>query len=165
MASRRIDDLVPELQILANKFLEECKKVELPFFITCTARSIQEQTALYAQGRQSLDEVNRLRKAANMPDITEKENKKPVTWTMASKHIVNLYDNNPNNDKARAFDIALLDKNGKATWDVKISVNKNKIPDYEEAGAIGEKLGLKWGGRFKDKNGKPKPDYSHFELE
>jgi len=85
------------------------------------------------------------------------ENRKKVTWTLASKHIVDLDDGNPGNDKARAFDIA-IEKNQQPSWDLKADVNENDIPDYEEAGRIGESVGLKWGGRFR------KPDYVHFEL-
>jgi hypothetical protein len=48
---------------------------------------------------------------------------------------------------------------------VKCDVNKDGELDYYEAGIIGESLGLIWGGRFKDKYGKPIPDYVHFELQ
>lgn len=72
---------------------------------------------------------------------------KIVTWTRASKHT-----------ERRAFDIAILNQ-GKPIWDVKVDVNENDIPDYQEAGKIGESVRLVWGGRFKS------PDYCHFELE
>lgn len=130
---------------------------KLPFAVTCTARNVKVQVALYAQGRQTLEEVNTLRKIAGVAPITEEENKKKVTWTLNSKHIIDLDDGNPENDSSRAFDIVLL-KDGKASWDIKVSVNGNDIPDYTEAGMIGESVGLKWGGRFSS------PDYPHFEL-
>jgi peptidoglycan L-alanyl-D-glutamate endopeptidase CwlK len=69
-----------------------------------------------------------------------------VTWTRKSKHI-----------EGTAFDIAIL-KDGKPVWDVKVSVDGDNIPDYEEAAAIGEACGLIAGARFKNK------DYPHFEL-
>lgn len=31
-------------------------------------------------------------------------------------------------------------------------------------GALGEELGLKWGGRFRDARGNPTPDGNHFEV-
>jgi hypothetical protein len=43
-------------------------------------------------------------------------------------------------------------------WDTKIDVDADHIPDYEEAGKIGESVGLVWGGRWKI------PDYPHFQL-
>lgn len=69
-----------------------------------------------------------------------------VTWTRNSKH-----------NRRLAFDIALF-VDRRASWDLKKDVNENEIPDYEEAGRIGEEVGLAWGGRW------TKPDYCHFEL-
>ncbi len=157
MASRKIEDLTPQMQLLYAKFKEKMDAAKITFIVTCTARTVKEQQALYAQGRQPIREVNILRRMADLPSITEQENKNKVTWTLASKHLVDLDDGNKENDKSRAFDIVIT-KNGKATWDVKVNVNQNEQPDYLEAGSIGESVGLKWGGRFKS------PDYPHFEL-
>ena len=71
---------------------------------------------------------------------------KVVTWTRNSRHT-----------KRTAFDIAIL-RSGQPTWNTKIDINENDITDYQEAGKIGESVGLEWGGRFKP------PDYCHFEL-
>jgi peptidoglycan L-alanyl-D-glutamate endopeptidase CwlK len=125
--------------------------------LTCTARTVREQIALYAQGREKLDQVNALRKIAGLSPITFQENSRKVTWTLASKHIIDLEDNIPENDKSRAFDIAIL-RDDRPTWNLKVNVNKNDIPDYDEAGRIGEAVGLRWGGRF------PSPDRPHFEV-
>jgi peptidoglycan LD-endopeptidase CwlK len=76
-----------------------------------------------------------------------------VTWTRKSRHT-----------NRTAFDIAILN-DGQPCWSTKISVNENDVPDYTEAGQIGESIGLKWGGRFRGANGKPQPDFAHFELE
>jgi len=48
---RGIEHLHPELQTIANKFLEKCKAAGLNVLITETWRSEAEQNALYAQGR------------------------------------------------------------------------------------------------------------------
>jgi peptidoglycan L-alanyl-D-glutamate endopeptidase CwlK len=157
MPSRKIEDLTPKMQLFFSQFKAKMEAAKIPFIVTCTARSVKEQQALYAQGRETLEDVNVLRKMAGLPPISEAENKYKVTWTFASKHIVDLEDGNLDNDKSRAFDIAIT-KDGKAIWDVKVNVNKNDEPDYIEAGKIGESVGLKWGGRFKS------PDYPHFEL-
>jgi peptidoglycan L-alanyl-D-glutamate endopeptidase CwlK len=102
--------------------------------LTCTYRSQEEQDALYAQGR------------------TKPGTK--VTWTRSSRHSL-LLDGKP---AAGAFDIAVL-SDGKPTWSLKADVNSNNQSDYEEAGVIGERLKLIWGGRWKS------PDYPHFQLE
>lgn len=134
MSSRKITDLHPDLQPKCLAFLGRCAEAGIPIMLTCTYRSQAEQDALYAQGR-----------SAPGPR---------VTWTLSSRHSFTL------NGKpaASAFDIALL-KDGKPHWDTKISINENMIPDYQEVGILGERLGLIWGGRWK------KPDYPHFQLE
>jgi len=164
MASRKIDDLIPQMRDKAQQFIDKCKSVGLSVILTCTARNIKEQIALYTQGRKSLEEVNKLRKEAGLYLISDDENKRKVTWTLNSNHIINLDDNEKDNDLAKAFDFVII-KDGKATYNVKESINNNDIPDYEECGRIGEKIGLKWGGRFKDSKGNPTPDYVHFEYD
>ena len=63
-----------------------------------------------------------------------------VTWTLDSKHI-----------DGKAFDVGVLDADGKLTW-----------PDddelWERIGRLGERARLRWGGRWK------KPDRPHFEA-
>lgn len=77
---------------------------------------------------------------------------KIVTWTHHSRHT-----------ERDAFDVCVL-KQGKPVWDVKVDVDEDDIPDYLELGQIGESVGLEWGGRFKGKDGKPQPDYPHFQM-
>jgi len=157
MASRDIKDCCPELQ---EKYLDFFNKMEfagITFALTSTSRNIVEQMALFVQGRLDFLDVNRFRWIANLPMLKDPGENKIVTWTLKSEHVTNLFDPDLNNDCSRAFDIAIL-KEGKITWDLKVSVNKNEIPDYEEAGVIGEQCGLVWGGRWK------KPDYPHFQL-
>jgi peptidoglycan L-alanyl-D-glutamate endopeptidase CwlK len=51
MSSRSIDDLDARVRPLAQTFLDRCKAAGLDVLITCTLRSLAEQTELYAQGR------------------------------------------------------------------------------------------------------------------
>ena len=159
MASRDVKDLTPKMQELYQKFAQEMARAGHPFIVTSTARTMKEQAALYAQGRQGLKEVNALRKICLMTPITESDNGHCVTWTMKSEHLIDLDDTNPDNDKSRAFDIALVDvKNPKAVfWNPKVDVDADGVPDYVEAGKIGESVGLVWGGRWKN------ADYPHFQ--
>ena len=73
---------------------------------------------------------------------------KIVTWTFNSRHL-----------KGTAFDIAIM-VNGKILWNPDLDVDQDGVPEYTEAGLIGESVGLKWGGRFPDN----KKDAPHFEL-
>jgi peptidoglycan L-alanyl-D-glutamate endopeptidase CwlK len=154
MPSRDIKYLHPKLREKCLQFLSECKAAGLEAIITSTGRTIADQEALWAQGRKPLSVVNALRTEAGMAPITEVENRRKVTWTMKSKHMID-----PATGFCSAFDFCLL-KNGKAYWDVKISVDGDEIPDYEEAGQIAMNLGLTWGGSWvKNK------DFPHCEME
>lgn len=144
------------MQTKYNIFAVAMISAGLNFILTCTARTVDEQVALYAQGRKTVKEVNRLRQIAGLAPIKEAQNN-VVTWTLNSQHIIDLDDGNPANDKSRAFDIVLVDPSGRCNWDVKADVNQDRISDYVNAGSIGERCGLRWGGRFM------KPDYCHFE--
>lgn len=157
MASRKIEDCCPELREKIYLFQQGMLVEALPFVITCTARIVKEQIALYAQGRDGILETNRLRRNAGLPAISIAENRRKVTWTLNSKHLIDLDDGDPRNDLARAFDIALT-REGHPHWDIKADVNADQVADYRQAGEIGESVGLKWGGRFSS------PDWVHFEV-
>ena len=156
MASRRIEDLTYRMITLYTAFDMKMSLAGIPFIVTCTARTTREQIALYAQGRQPLEEVNILRNLARMYEIKE-ENNRIVTWTLQSKHLVDFDDGDPENDKSRAFDIALI-RRGTPHWEIKADVNENEIKDYIEAAALGYSVGLRPGAYFR------RPDYPHFEF-
>ena len=158
MASTSAENLTTYMKEKFRLLNAECLKKNINILLTCTSRDIKEQVALYAQGRQSLTEVNALRKVVKLAPITAKENKYCVTWTLKSKHLVNFDNSDPTDDKSKAFDIVVLDAKKKITWNIKADVNKNNISDYVEVGKIGISLGLVWGGSWKNT-----PDYYHFE--
>jgi len=122
-------------------------------------RDYKIQVAYYAQGRENVATVNTLRAAAGLPRITVQQNKKKITWTLKSKHITNLDDEDIANDLSRAVDIGLKDHNGRYVGDSYADLNKDHIRDYKQIGLLGEELGkghIKWGGRFGDE--------PHFEV-
>lgn len=51
MASRKITDLLPQLQIKFAAFAAKMAEAGVPFIVTCTYRSQAEQEMLWAQGR------------------------------------------------------------------------------------------------------------------
>ena len=112
--------------------------------VTHGHRSEEEQAALYAQGRQTLAEVNALRAMVKWGPIKAEENKNKVTYKKfgTSKH--NLLP-------SKAIDIAFVDKAG-AHWDVQMFRDFAKL--------IGRKnRNIKWGGKFPTFIDNP-----HFEL-
>ena len=167
MSSRNLDDAVYQMKIFSLELVKRAKEeLNLRVFVTSVMRTYLEQIALYAQGRMNLFEVNLARKKAGMAPIEARFNNK-VTWTLNSKHIINLDDNTPENDKSKAVDFGILDKYGKYQGSEKADVNQDNEPDYIQLGALGMKIamefdyGILWGGdekgRFKGK------DKSHFE--
>jgi peptidoglycan L-alanyl-D-glutamate endopeptidase CwlK len=149
--SRSLKDLTPLTREKCLAFLDACEEAGIKVMIQETLRDYETQEAYYAQGRKPLEYVNLLRKKAGLWAITAAENKRKITWTMNSRHF-----------SGTAFDVSLK-KEGRATWSLKEDMNDNEIADYDEIGPIGESVGLTWGGRFKDKKGKPRPDRPHFQ--
>ena len=119
MASRKLSDMHPTLQPIAEKFLGICVGEQIDILITCTYRSSQEQDALYAIGRTIPG-----KKVTNAKAGQSKHN-----FTMNGK------------PAAKAFDVVPL-LNGKPIWD---SAN----PLWQRVGVIGESLGLSWAGRWR----------------
>lgn len=117
MASRKIEDLHPDLQPIAREFVRRCQAQGVEALITCTYRSGEEQNALYAQGR-------------SRPGAR-------VTNARAGQSAHNFTLNGK--PAARAFDIVPLIK-GQCMWDA-------KHPHWKIAGQIGMDLGLNWYGR------------------
>jgi len=162
-----VSDMSPTLRKKYLDFSYEMILASLPFDLTRVASSYQEQVALYAQGREPLSIVNKYRAMAGLYLLkTEKENI-IVTWTLNSKHIVNRENKSVFDDYSHAFDIILIKTitplKPQRHYDLKISANKNNIPDYLEASTLGEKVGLIVGAKFKNKLGKPRPDFPHYE--
>ena len=146
MASRRIEDLAPEFQPTIIAFEVELAKEGLTHFKrSCTHRTQAEQDALWLRGRRPLSIVNEAYKSVGLAPITEAENKRSVTWRTISDHTGRL-----------AVDYYVL-KDGKYCDDIKVDVDKDSIPDWQEFGAVAERCGLEWGGRWS------KPDYPHVQ--
>ena len=133
--------LKPDFREKVKLMLKEFDDLGFKYIINETLRSVDVQRAYYAQGREPLVRVNRLRNVAGLWEITEEENKKQVTWTMASKHILGL-----------AIDIVPVNpKTGKAWWTAPQTI-------WDVIGTVAKKYGLKWGGDWKN------PDSPHIEA-
>ena len=61
--SRRTEDLTSRARKALAEFDKGMREAGIPYIVTSTLRTLQEQTALYAQGREPLEETNRLRGA------------------------------------------------------------------------------------------------------
>ena len=147
MPSHRIEDLDPVVRAKAIEHERRAKSAGIDCVIRHTRRTILEQEALWAQGRESIAKIKALRKIASLYEIrSKKEYERKVTWTLWSKHQANC-----------AYHLVLR-RNGKICWDTEADINDNGISDYEEMGRIGEELGCVWGV------GDPKRDLVHYEF-
>ena len=134
-----VELLKEPFKALVKEFLSELAKAGIRVLISETLRTPQVQAAYFAQGRKALAEVNRLRVSAGLWQISEKENKSKVTWTLKSKHLDGL-----------AIDV-VPEKDGTFWWNAPDDVWK-KISD------VGVMCGLESGYTWKQK------DAPHFEM-
>lgn len=94
-----------------------------------------------------------IRTQAEQDELFKQGRTKPgriVTWTLDSNH-----------KTGHAVDVVIIGPDGNADW---------TEAHYEDLSkhicAVAEKLGIAliWGGTFKDRHGKPRPDRPHYEL-
>jgi len=138
MASRKIGDLSPRMQVLYNKFNDRCRrdmwflKNGIEVLLTCTFRSGEEQNRLYAQGRTAPGRIVTRAKAGKSKHNTEDARGKPAS---------------------AAFDVVPL-RHGKCIWgtrgdgidDDPTDDDKDDLEAWERVGEHGVAVGLKWYG-------------------
>lgn len=145
MASRKLDDLLPEVADMARDLIHRCAARGIKLLVTATYRSPEEQLALWMQGRADLAAVNAQRRAVGLAPITAQENARRVTKARPGQSL---------HEQRRAFDVVpLLDLDGDGDLDAQW-----RSPDWDTIGEQGERCGLEWGGRW------PSPDRPHFQL-
>lgn len=137
MTDRALGDLDPRLQILAQKFLDQCQAEEIDSFITETYRNEAEQNADYAQGRTAPGRI--------------------ITNARYGESPHNCVDEN-GNPAARAFDFAMKDATGILDWDA-------SDPEWQRAISIGEALGLFSGSEFHSPKDSPHLELHNWKVD
>lgn len=153
--SRDLNKTTPRLKIFIEQLIVKAKELlNIDVFVVEVDRPFLSQVAYYAQGRESLDVVNKLRARAGLAPIDAKANKKPVTRTMDSKHITRLDNESAADDLSRAVDLGIKDKMGRYDGSGKADTNKDNKPDYLQLGVIGKMIdsGIIWGGDWPDQD-------------
>ena len=129
--SKRLSDLRYSVQKMAEDAFAELEQKGIRFLVTSTLRTADEQAALYAQGRKSLQVVNELRSKANMGALPPKENLYTVTncdgVTRKSRH-----------QDGGALDVVPAEK-GKPIWP------KDTDPRWGQIAEVMVKHGFRWG--------------------
>lgn len=157
--SRDINRATPRMRAFAETLIQKAKELlNIDCFVVEVDRPYEVQVAYFAQGRDTLEAVNKLRKRAGLAPIDGKHNKK-ITWTMNSRHITNLANDDTTDDLSRAIDFGIKDKMGKYDGSSKADTNKDNLPDYYQLGALAKTIdpGIEWGGDWKNK------DLPHFQ--
>ncbi|MDR2486156.1 MAG: M15 family metallopeptidase [Treponema sp.] len=128
----KLDLLNSGVQRYFDDFVNKLEQRGLRYSIVETLRTQAVQEAYYAQGRESLERINELRKKAGLYLLEESEAKKVVTKTMNSIHLT-----------GKAADIVpVLD--GKVPW----LITANNAELWRAFGALGQEAGLEWGGSW-----------------
>jgi hypothetical protein len=128
----KIDLLDPVARPFFEDFLTRLDKRGLIYTVLETLRTWAVQKAYFAQGRETLPEINRLRKAAGLYLLGEAEGKRIVTQTMNSVHL-----------HGKAGDIVpVLD--GKIPW----VITAENAELWRTFGHLGQEAGLEWGGTW-----------------
>jgi peptidoglycan LD-endopeptidase CwlK len=143
--------LLPQVKVKLEELEALAEQANIHFIVTQTLRSNEEQIAYYAQGRQSLEEVNELRKIAKLPPIADDENRHVITRAKTVWDSYHAY--------GRAFDVAVISSEGKINWSESIDWDSDGISDWIELGKLGESIGLEWGGNFSSLR-----DLPHFQF-
>ena len=142
--SQRLVDLNPETYFLANEAIAELQSLKIPHAVTSTKRTIEEQGALYAQGRAKLDAVNSKRQFAGMPKISDREN----AYTVTNCDGVKTKSNHQSGD---ALDVVPLE-GVRPVWP------SPSDPRWQEIARVMMKHGFEWGGQWTRF-----PDFPHYE--
>ena len=140
MASRRIEDLHPAMQLKATVFKDECKKRGVDVVIYCTYRSHAEQDQLYAMGRTT---------KSNVGVSILRPLGKIVTNARAGKSAHNFMLNGK--PASKAWDACPMVA-GAPVW-------SEKHPHWTIMGEVAELLSLNWYG----KPGSKFHEMAHFE--
>lgn len=162
--SIKLEDLNPDARMKAAKAFANLLKKNIPYVITQTRRTEQEQFALWCQGRKPLDFVNEQRRKAGMYLLTAEENKYTVT-NCDGKRISEGGTGRSAHQLGNAIDVTPLE-NGRAVWPV--------LEDkrWKEISAEFVAQGFTWGGDW-DRDGLTKldgdddedmVDYPHYQL-
>lgn len=142
---RRIAQLRPELRGLAKAHVERCWRHGLAVVLMPPVRTDADQAKLYAKGRVFV------RGLWHVEDPTQ-----VVTDALTS-------DSTPHGERWRAaYDIAFLVE-GELVAPKPGPDNDSWDGPWELAGALGEEVGLEWGGRWRTATF-PDGDRPHFQI-
>ena len=139
----RIAQLAPQVQDKANTMAQMLTQAGIDVEVTQGLRTMAEQRAYYAQGREPVNQVNALRFAVGLAPIMEAEN--TVVTQAAPGESYHEY--------GLCLDVAPFDLQGRPDWNV-------AHPSWAKIIAVGESVGFTSGSCWPGK----KQDDPHFQY-
>lgn len=142
MASRNIEDLIPDVQIAANLIVGGCANEDVDIMIYCTLRPLEEQARLYRQSRTLVEIKHKIDKFRDrglgfLADILQYAG----PWN--GPHVTNAAPGESWHNYAEGFDAVPM-VGGKPVW-------KYEDAPFEWAmyGELVKAAGLNWSGDWK----------------
>jgi len=129
--SRKLSDLTHIARQMAEAAFADLEKAGIRFACTSTLRTVEEQQALYAQGREPLEKVNALRAKAGLYRLAPSENTYTVTNCDGIK-------SKSRHQSGNALDVVPVE-NGKPVWP------KDTDPRWKQIAEVMVKHGFRWG--------------------
>lgn len=154
MASRRLEDLVPEVQDMAKKHILLCADAGFELLIYCTLRDAHEQARLYRQSRtkeqvqKKMDQLS----ARGFPALAKIL--KEVGPQKSGPKVTNAGPGESFHQYNRAYDCVPVVQ-GKPIW----SPNGEGAALWAKVGKLGKKCGLEWAGEWTTFR-----EFPHFQL-
>jgi hypothetical protein len=144
-SKKMLAELDPAARPVFENFLERLDKAlgDDRYIVFEGRRRTEVQNAYYAQGRESLEEVNKKRAAAGLYLLQSERDNYVITWTLFSKHIAGL-----------AMDVLPVDGRGNPTWDL-----AHYRKSFETIRNCGKQAGLVCGADWS-----PNADWPHYEI-
>jgi peptidoglycan L-alanyl-D-glutamate endopeptidase CwlK len=154
MASRRLEDLVPEVQKMAKEHILRCADAGFELLIYCTLRDAHEQARLYRQSR-TKEQVQK-----KMDQLTAKgfpvlaRILKDVGPQKSAPKVTNAGPGESFHQFNRAYDCVPV-LQGKPIW----GTAGEGAAIWDKVGKLGKKCGLEWAGDWTTFR-----EFPHFQL-
>lgn len=154
MASRRLEDLVPEAHEMAKRHILLCAEAGIELLIYCTLRDTHEQARLYRQSRTKEQVQAKMDqfKARGFPVLARIL--KEVGPQKSGPKVTGAGPGESFHQYSRAYDCVPV-LNGKPVWSA--AGESGKL--WAKVGQLGKKCGLEWAGDWTSFR-----EFPHFQL-
>jgi peptidoglycan L-alanyl-D-glutamate endopeptidase CwlK len=155
MSSRKIEDLTPDMVVMANEMLAMCEEAGIDILVYRTLCTTEEQAKIYRRGRPLSDIYNA---AAKLDELYGRPDLKRILLGVGPQYgsrVTNAMPGQSPHNYGLAFDAVPL-VSGKPVWDHATTEDEAL---WKRMASLGLKAGLAWGGAWRNFK-----DYPHFET-